>query len=67
MKLSIYHGTIEPFTAIGKNQCNMLDFAYKYHGWHSYASDKSTMRALNGLIKRGAIVINNYNQFKINL
>lgn len=66
MKLSIYHGTVQPFTAIGKNQCNMLDFAYKYPSWHSYGSDKSTLRALQGLIARNCIVINEHNQFKIN-
>jgi hypothetical protein len=65
MKLSIYHGTAQPFTATGKNQCNLLDFAYKYPGWHSYSSDKPTMRALNGLIARNCIVINEHNQFRI--
>jgi hypothetical protein len=45
----------------------MLQFAEKYRGWHSYASDKTTLRALNGLIKRGSIVINNNQQFKINI
>lgn len=67
MKLVIYHGTAKPFVAIGKNQCNLLDFAFKYPGLHSYSSDKSTLNAINGLIKRGCIVINQHNQFKINL
>lgn len=67
MKLTIYHGTIKPFIAIGKNQCNLLDFAFKYQGWHSYAEDKPTLKAISGLLKRGCIVLNEHNQFKINL
>jgi hypothetical protein len=67
MKLAIYHGTVTPFIAIGKNQCNLLDFAFRYQKWHSYNSDKPTLKAVHGLIKRGCIVINSNNQFKINL
>jgi hypothetical protein len=66
MKLTIYHGTSKPLIAVGKYQVNMLQFAEKYQGWHSYANDKTTLRALNGLLKRGSIVINNHNQFRIN-
>jgi hypothetical protein len=66
MKLAIYHGTSKPLIAVGKYQVNMLQFAEKYQGWHSYANDKTTLRALNGLLKRGSIVINNHNQFRIN-
>ncbi len=67
MKLTIYHGTKIPFVAVGKNQCNLLNFAYKYPNWHSYATDKSTMRALNGLLKSNCVIVNQHNQFKINL
>lgn len=67
MKLTIYHGAARPFVAIGKNQCNVLDFAFKYQGWHSYSKDKPTMQALNALIKRGCLIVNQYEQFKINL
>lgn len=67
MKLSIYHGTNTPFIAIGKNQCNLLEFAFNYQTWHSYSSDKPTLKAIDGLIKRGSIIINEFNQFKINL
>jgi hypothetical protein len=66
MKLTIYNGTVKPFVAVGKHQCNILGFAYKYPNWHSYSSDKSTMRALTGLIKRNCIIINQHNQFRIN-
>jgi hypothetical protein len=67
MKLTIYHGTINPFIAIGKNQCNLLEFAFKFQTWHSFTSDNKTMKAINGLLKRKAIIVNEYNQFKINL
>jgi hypothetical protein len=67
MKFNIFYGNSKPLTAVGKYQVNMLQFAEKYRGWHSYASDKTTLRALNGLIKRGSIVINNNQQFKINI
>jgi hypothetical protein len=67
MKLTIYHGTVTPFVAVGKNQCNMLEFAFKYPSWHSYTNDKITLKALNGLLKRGCIIVNQYNQFKINM
>jgi hypothetical protein len=67
MKFNIFYGNSKPLTAVRKYQVNMLQFAEKYRGWHSYASDKTTLRALNGLIKRGSIVINNNQQFKINI
>ena len=67
MKLAIYHGTATPFVAIGKNQCNLLHFAFNYQSWHSYSNDNKTLNALKGLLKREAIIINEHNQFKINL
>lgn len=67
MKFNIFHGSSKPLTAVGKHQVNMLQFAEKYRGWHSYASDKTTLKALNGLLKRGSIVINDNHQFKINI
>lgn len=66
MKLTIYHGTETPFKAVGKNQCNMLNFAFKYPTWHSYTSDKPTINALNALVKNGSIITNEFDQFKIN-
>jgi hypothetical protein len=67
MKLTIYHGTVTPFVAVGKNQCNMLEFAFKYQSWHSYSNDNKTLKAIDGLLKRGCIIVNQYNQFKINM
>ena len=65
MKLTIYHGTKIPFVAIGKHQCNLLDFAYKYPIWHSYKTDKVTINAINKLVEKNCIVLNNCGQFKI--
>jgi hypothetical protein len=67
MKLTIYHGTEKPFVAIGKNQCNMLDFAFKYPTWHYHSENRADIKAIVGLVKRGSIILNEYDQFKINL
>jgi hypothetical protein len=67
MKMTIYCGKEKPLTAVGKNQCDMLDFAFKYPEWHSYANDKPTLNALKALVSKGCIVTNDFNQFKINL
>ena len=68
MKLAIYHGTIKPFLAIGKHQCKLLEFAFNFPDWH-YWDEKcnDTKRALLALNKKGVIIINEFNQFKINL
>ena len=65
--MKIYHGKIEPLTAMGKHQTNLLMFAYDNPTWHTYKNDKRTINAINGLLKRKSIIINEYNQFKINL
>ena len=62
--LTIYHGSSKPIKVVGKNQVKMLDFAYKYKGWHSYSSDKPTLKALNGLLAKGYIEINQFEQFR---
>lgn len=67
MKLTINHGTKTPFSAKGKNQCNLLDFAFNYQSWHTYKNNKSTLRAINSLVDNNCIIINEFNQFKINL
>ena len=68
MKLTIYHGTKTPFKAIGKHQCNLLDFAFKYPTWHSYNEKcKATKKAIDKLVSNNVIILNSYNQFKINL
>lgn len=62
--MTIYYGSSKPIKVIGKNKVKMLDFAYKYKGWHSYASDKPTIQALNGLLAKGYIEVNQFNQFR---
>jgi hypothetical protein len=67
MKMTIYCGKEKPLTAIGKNQCDMLDFAYTYPTWHYHSENSADIKAVVGLVKRGSIVLNEYDQFKINL
>ena len=65
--LRIYTGRSQPFTARGCNQIRLLDFAYKYQSWHTYGTDKATMRAVEGLERRGSIIVNRATQqFKLN-
>ena len=61
----VYHGAAKPLTAVGKHQCKLLQFAEAYPGWHSFAQDRTTKRAVNGLVRRGSIMTNAFNQFCI--
>ena len=67
MKLTIHHGSNKPFKAIDKNQCNLLDFAFKYPQWHTHSNDKSTLKAILALQSNGHILLNTFGQFKINM
>ena len=62
--LTIYHGTTKPIKAIGKHQAKLLDFAYRYPCWHTYATDRNTLRALKALQAKGCLLVNEYQQFK---
>lgn len=62
--LTIFCGLPKPIKAVGKNQVKLLDFAYKYNGWHSYSLDKPTIRAVSALHKKGYLALNEFNQFK---
>lgn len=62
--LTIYHGTSTPIKAIGKHQVKLLDFAYRYQCWHSYSTDKTTLRAVEALVKKGCLITNEFGQFK---
>lgn len=66
--LRIYHGSEKgPLTARGSNQCNLLDFAFRFQTWHTYREDKATLRAVQGLEKRGSIIVNRQTrQFRVN-
>ena len=58
-------GAEKPLVARGKNQSRLLRFAAEYPGWHSHANDRATIRAVEGLHKSGAIVLNQHGQFAI--
>ena len=62
--MTIYHGKLQPMRVTGKNQCRMLAFAEQYRGWHTYATDKPTKRALDALVKKGYITTNEFGQFR---
>lgn len=62
---TIYHGKANPIKAVGKNQCNLLDFAFKYKGWHTYKQDKATKAAVTALQSKGCLeVIGDQFRFK---
>lgn len=67
MKAIIYYGAEKPYVAVGEHQVRLLDFAFRYRKWHSYAKDRATMRAVSGLERRGALVVDReHGMFKIN-
>ena len=57
MKYTIHHGLDKPIVAVGKNQCNLLAFAYKYDGWHTFHSDRATRRAVCALQNKGCLEV----------
>lgn len=61
---TIYYGAAKPIKAVGKNQCHLLEFAEKYPGWHSYAKDRATLKALEGLKRKKCIETNQHGQFR---
>ena len=66
MKLTIYHGAKTPMKATGKHQCRLLEFAERFHGWHSYKTTcRATRRAIEALQRKGYIELNAFDQFRI--
>lgn len=63
--LKIYHGAEKPLQAVGKHQCRLLAFCEKYQCWHYTADDRATRRAVDGLLKRGAIVRDTFGRIAI--
>jgi hypothetical protein len=61
----IFHGDEKPLTAVGEHQCRLLAFADRYPGWNTYAKDRATLRAIEGLKRRGSILTNENRQFCI--
>ena len=56
--LTIFYGAEKPLTAVGKHQTQLLGFLERYKGWHTMGTDKSTVRAIEGLLRRGSIAYN---------
>jgi hypothetical protein len=61
---TIYHGASKPIKAVGKHQVKLLDFAYRYKGWHTYGTDSVTMRAIKALHAKGCLDLNEFGQFR---
>lgn len=62
--MTIYHGSIKPIKATGKHQVKLLDFAYRYKGWHTHSTDHNTMRAIQALNAKGCLELNQFGQFR---
>ena len=55
--LTIYYGAEKPIKAVGKHQVKTLAFAEKYRGWHTFANDRATKRAVLSLQSKGCLEI----------
>jgi len=55
-----------PYKGLGEHQRNAFNFIKQCSGWHSFANDQTTKRAIFGLAQRNLVFINENNQFKIN-
>lgn len=51
---------------MGKNQLRLLKFAITYKGWHPYGTDRSTVDAVNSLVGKGLLKVNESRQFSLN-
>ena len=49
---------------MSKNEKNALKFANRWPGWHSYAKDTQTTKAIEGLKSKGLVEVNEFRQFK---
>ncbi len=63
-RFTIYEGNPKPLRVRGKHCCRMAMFAEKYRGWHSAATDRTTQRAPASLVRLGAVIVNEFGQFK---
>ena len=64
--LTIFYGKATPARARGKHQCNLLGFAFKYPGWHTFDQKcRSTVKAVSALQSRGHLIVSG-DQFKFN-
>jgi hypothetical protein len=53
---------------MGRHQLRLLRFAIKYsQQWHTYGTDKATVKAINSLERMGLITVDRaMRQFKLN-
>jgi hypothetical protein len=57
MTLKIYYGKSAPATAVGKNQCRLLQFLFDAPGPRTYKKNcRATKKAVEGLVKRGVAI-----------
>lgn len=57
MKFSIWYGAPSPIVAVGKHQCRLLQFAERFRGWHTFSGDRTTVRAVSALARKGCLEI----------
>lgn len=55
--LTIYHGTSEPIRVRGVNVCNLVSFAERNKGWHTFKQDRATKRAIESAKRAGCIEV----------
>lgn len=56
--LTIFHGKETPIKVRGKHVVRLVEFAMKYRGWHTYATDQTTRRAVASAVRLGCIELN---------
>lgn len=49
---------------ISEDEFQLYLFSRKYRGWHSYAGDGQTLRAVRRLAGAGLIQVNRFRQFR---
>ena len=49
----------------GHHQKHVLEFAFNNPGWHTFHKDRTTIQAINSLVKLGLVEVNEYGQFRL--
>ena len=55
---------------MGKNQLRLLKFAIRFcrnDEWHTYGKDRSTVDAINSLVGKGLLDVNEFRQFRLHI
>lgn len=50
---------------MGPHQINVLRFAIRFQGWHTFAKDRTMKRAVKSLHAKGLLEINEFRQFRL--